>query len=164
MADADLNRKNKKARHLTDGERARLDEFVDSIQYSNRYSQRLDVLTVDSDYWRRYSDNTHEYRHVQLPKAMLKAIPRDYFDPAKGTLKLLWEEEWRGLGITQVYTKIPLSSTTNADEHFRVWDGNTMKCTNPSHTSCYSSKTSSSSSVFPSTHVTRRPINYQPPQ
>jgi len=33
---------------------------------------------------------------------MLKAIPRDYFDPAKGTLKLLWEEEWRGLGITQV--------------------------------------------------------------
>jgi hypothetical protein len=33
---------------------------------------------------------------------MLKVIPRDYFDPAKGTLKLLWEEEWRGLGITQV--------------------------------------------------------------
>lgn len=34
---------------------------------------------------------------------MLKAIPRDYFDSAKGTLKLLWEEEWRGLGITQVW-------------------------------------------------------------
>ena len=33
---------------------------------------------------------------------MLKAIPKEYFDPAKGTLKLLWEEEWRGLGITQV--------------------------------------------------------------
>jgi hypothetical protein len=33
---------------------------------------------------------------------MLKAIPRDYFDPSNGTLKLLWEEEWRGLGITQV--------------------------------------------------------------
>lgn len=49
----------------------------------------------------RYSDDEYEYRHVQLPKAMLKAIPRDYFDPSKGTLKLLWEEEWRGLGITQ---------------------------------------------------------------
>lgn len=49
----------------------------------------------------RYSDTEYEYRHVQLPKAMLKAIPRDYFDPSKGTLKLLWEEEWRGLGITQ---------------------------------------------------------------
>ena len=34
---------------------------------------------------------------------MLKAIPRDYFDPSNGTLKLLWEEEWRGLGITQVH-------------------------------------------------------------
>lgn len=50
----------------------------------------------------RYSDSEYEYRHVQLPKAMLKAIPRDYFDESKGTLKLLWEEEWRGLGITQV--------------------------------------------------------------
>ena len=49
----------------------------------------------------RYSDSEYEYRHVQLPKAMLKAIPRDYFDPSKGTLKLLWEEEWRNLGITQ---------------------------------------------------------------
>lgn len=49
----------------------------------------------------RYSDSEYEYRHVQLPKAMLKAIPRDYFDPSKGTLKLLWEEEWRALGITQ---------------------------------------------------------------
>lgn len=33
---------------------------------------------------------------------MIKRIPKDYFDPTKGTLKLLWEEEWRGLGITQV--------------------------------------------------------------
>lgn len=33
---------------------------------------------------------------------MLKIIPKDYFDGARGTLKLLWEEEWRALGITQV--------------------------------------------------------------
>lgn len=33
---------------------------------------------------------------------MLKKIPADYFDSSKGTLKLLWEEEWRALGITQV--------------------------------------------------------------
>jgi hypothetical protein len=50
----------------------------------------------------RYSDDEYEYRHVQLPKQMLKAIPKDYFDGARGTLKLLWEEEWRALGITQV--------------------------------------------------------------
>lgn len=36
---------------------------------------------------------------------MLKKIPKDYFDPSKGTLKLLWEEEWRGLGIMQVMAK-----------------------------------------------------------
>ena len=39
---------------------------------------------------------------MQLPKQMLKVIPKDYFDTSNNTLKLLWEEEWRGLGITQV--------------------------------------------------------------
>lgn len=57
----------------------------------------------------RYSDDNNEYRHVQLPKQMLKVIPKEYFDGARGTLKLLWEEEWRGLGITQVSTYTPLS-------------------------------------------------------
>jgi cyclin-dependent kinase regulatory subunit CKS1 len=32
---------------------------------------------------------------------MLKAIPKEYFDGTRGSLKLLWEEEWRALGITQ---------------------------------------------------------------
>lgn len=50
----------------------------------------------------RYHDDEYEYRHVQLPKLMLKAIPKDYHDSAKGTLKLLWEEEWRAMGMTQV--------------------------------------------------------------
>lgn len=50
----------------------------------------------------RYSDSENEYRHVQLPKEMLKAIPHDYFDGQRGTLKLLWEDEWRALGVTQV--------------------------------------------------------------
>lgn len=54
----------------------------------------------------RYSDNEFEYRHVQLPKAMLKAIPAEYHDKTKGTLKLLWEEEWRGMGITQVRIRV----------------------------------------------------------
>ncbi|KAI1613768.1 putative cell cycle regulatory protein Cks/Suc1 [Exophiala viscosa] len=80
----DMSRRNKKPRLLHENERARLEEFIDSIGYSARYS-----------------DSEYEYRHVQLPKAMLKVIPRDYFDDSKGTLKLLWEEEWRGLGITQ---------------------------------------------------------------
>jgi len=84
MTDIEMARRNKKPRLLLESERSRLEEFIDSIGYSARYS-----------------DSEYEYRHVQLPKAMLKVIPREYFDDSKGTLKLLWEEEWRGLGITQ---------------------------------------------------------------
>ncbi|EOA88970.1 uncharacterized protein SETTUDRAFT_168178 [Exserohilum turcica Et28A] len=82
--DIDFTRRNKKPRPLSEHEKEKLDEFVDAIHYSARYS-----------------DDAYEYRHVQLPKQMLKAIPKDYFDGARGTLKLLWEEEWRALGITQ---------------------------------------------------------------
>ncbi|EEB05425.1 cyclin-dependent protein kinase regulatory subunit Suc1 [Schizosaccharomyces japonicus yFS275] len=71
-------------RLLTASERARLEEFIDQIHYSPRYA-----------------DDEFEYRHVMLPKAMLKVIPRDYFNPETGTLRILKEEEWRGLGITQ---------------------------------------------------------------
>jgi cyclin-dependent kinase regulatory subunit CKS1 len=34
---------------------------------------------------------------------MLKAIPKEYLTSSTGTLKLLWEDEWRALGITQVW-------------------------------------------------------------
>jgi len=102
--DIDPSRRNKKPRLLLESERERLDEFIDSIHYSARYGMRYNPaagwscpLNASS-----YSDDKFEYRHVQLPKNMLKKIPSDYFDSSKGTLKLLWEEEWRALGITQV--------------------------------------------------------------
>ena len=105
--DIDCTRRNKKPRLLTEAEREKLDEFVDSIHYSSRYAtthrsplEKASMLTPGSN--RSYNDDHFEYRHVQLPKQMLKAIPKDYFDGARGTLKLLWEDEWRGLGITQV--------------------------------------------------------------
>ena len=104
--DIDFSRRNKKPRLLTDVEREKLDEFVDSIHYSSRYvgstSHHVSKTCADLCWVCRYNDDTNEYRHVQLPKQMLKAIPKDYFDGARGTLKLLWEDEWRGLGITQV--------------------------------------------------------------
>ncbi|MCJ1310898.1 Cyclin-dependent kinases regulatory subunit (Cell division control protein cks1) [Agyrium rufum] len=126
-----MERRNRKPRMLTDDERAKLEEFVDAIHYSARYS-----------------DDEYEYRHVQLPKPMLKVIPKDYHDP-RGTLKLLWEEEWRGLGITQVCDKIEDSTeefeanTRNIQslgwEHYEVHE--------------------------PEPHILlfKRPINYQPP-
>ncbi|KAI9727985.1 MAG: Cyclin-dependent kinases regulatory subunit (Cell division control protein cks1) [Chrysothrix sp. TS-e1954] len=85
--DIDMTRRNKRPRMISPNERTKLEEYVEQIHYSSRYS-----------------DDDFEYRHVQLPKSMLKVIPRDYMDGSRGTMKLLWEEEWRGLGITQVRT------------------------------------------------------------
>jgi len=102
MADTDYNRRNKVPRPLSELEKERLEEFLDSIHYSARsvpstYSLRTLHAASTCHYRKadphRYSDNEYEYRHVQLPKAMLKAIPKEYHDPSKGTLKLLWEEE-----------------------------------------------------------------------
>lgn len=83
----------------------------------------------------RYSDDQFEYRHVQLPKNMLKKIPADYFDSAKGTLKLLWEDEWRALGITQVWlvendAYNDLIGQGGSNPLYRVWAGSITKYMN----------------------------------
>lgn len=89
---------------------------------------------------RRYNDDNFEYRHVQLPKQMLKKIPKEYFDGSRGTLKLLWEEEWRGLGITQVGTAgRDDDARLEADVYCRVWGGNTTRYMSRSRTFCSSS-------------------------
>ncbi|KAL7420973.1 Cyclin-dependent kinases regulatory subunit (Cell division control protein cks1) [Cryptotrichosporon argae] len=62
----------------------------------------LEELSERIIYSERYSDANFEYRHVILPKQMLKLIPKDYFrqdDPS--LLRILDEHEWRGIGITQ---------------------------------------------------------------
>ncbi|KAK0554534.1 Cyclin-dependent kinases regulatory subunit (Cell division control protein cks1) [Tilletia horrida] len=61
-----------------------------------------DELVERIHYSEKYSDDEFEYRHVILPKALLKHIPKAYFDPQEpGVLRILTEQEWRGLGITQ---------------------------------------------------------------
>jgi hypothetical protein len=72
---------------------------------------------------------------------MLKAIPKEYHDPSKGTLKLLWEEEWRALGITQVGAQIIIGSgRVLLTVSYRALDGSTTKFMSQSHTSFSSSK------------------------
>lgn len=98
----ETSRRNRVPRPLTDNERQRLEEFVDAIHYSSRYVILSDVQSLPTQLTSySYNDSEYEYRHVQIPKQMLKIIPADYHDKAKGTLKLLWEEEWRAMGITQ---------------------------------------------------------------
>ncbi|KAG5647301.1 transcription factor [Asterophora parasitica] len=63
----------------------KLEEYIEKIHYSDRYS-----------------DDDYEYRHVILPKQLLKMIPKHFFNQDDtGTLRLLAEPEWRGIGITQ---------------------------------------------------------------
>jgi cyclin-dependent kinase regulatory subunit CKS1 len=44
------------------------------------------------EYSEKYQDDYFEYRHVLLPKALFKRIPRG---------KLLPEQEWRSFGVQQ---------------------------------------------------------------
>jgi len=69
---------------------------------SSRRCQTIGLTTVYRiHYSDRYSDDHYEYRHVILPKPLLKLIPKELFDEKEGTLRLLTEAEWRGIGITQ---------------------------------------------------------------
>ncbi|GJJ12344.1 hypothetical protein Clacol_006585 [Clathrus columnatus] len=64
------------------------EEYVEKIHYSERYS-----------------DDLFEYRHVILPKPLLKMIPHEYFQNPQqpDVLRLLTEQEWRGIGIMQSF-------------------------------------------------------------
>ncbi|CAE6451247.1 unnamed protein product [Rhizoctonia solani] len=74
-------------------ERAESFDFITISQYPLHYRIH---------YSDRYSDDDYEYRHVILPKPLLKLIPKTYFEPDdSGVLRILSESEWRGIGITQ---------------------------------------------------------------
>lgn len=128
-----------RVRLLTDAEVKALEPFRSEIHYSTRYK-----------------DDEHEYRHVILPKLMLKSIPREFFDTESGTLKLLLEEEWRALGITQVsYPTIATVAQSSAITIIcaegmlttanRASAGHTTRRTNRSRGSCSSSASCSTS-------------------
>ena len=44
------------------------------------------------EYSEKYQDDDYEYRHVLLPKAVYRNMPRG---------RLLYEEEWRHMGVQQ---------------------------------------------------------------
>ncbi|KAJ7578418.1 cyclin-dependent kinase regulatory subunit [Mycena floridula] len=51
----------------------------------------------------RYTDDFFEYRHVTLPREIVHAIPKSYWNREYDTkvLRLLSEDEWRGIGVMQ---------------------------------------------------------------
>lgn len=161
MAALDNDRRNKHPRMLTESERDRLEEFIDSIHYSSRCVKLISCVLHCFNNSLRYSDDDFEYRHVVLPKDMLKKIPKDYFDPSKGTLKLLWEEEWRGLGITQVAAMIHSKLAIANRIYCRVLVGNTTRSTNQSPIFCCSSMFPLKRTKIILTTAHRRPVTAQ---
>lgn len=72
----------------------------------------------------------HHARHVILPKPLLKQIPKEYFDPEEpGVLRILKDQEWRGIGITQslgwehyeVHGELTRILVEMIELRFRVW-------------------------------------------
>ena len=50
------------------------------------------------EYSDKYADDVFEYRHVMLPKRLMKEMMRLM---QSGELRLLAEAEWRGIGVQQ---------------------------------------------------------------
>lgn len=74
-----------------------------------------------------------------LPKAMLDYIPDDFKDET-GLLKILMEEEWRSLGITQVHSDMDVDDGTFRERllissgPISRWAGNTTRFMHRSRT------------------------------
>ncbi|XP_045522570.1 cyclin-dependent kinases regulatory subunit [Pieris brassicae] len=52
----------------------------------------VNMSARDIYYSEKYYDDDHEYRHVVLPKEMVKLIPKNH---------LMTEDEWRSIGVQQ---------------------------------------------------------------
>ena len=50
------------------------------------------MSSEDINYSDKYTDDHYEYRHVTLPAALAKLVPRNH---------LMTETEWRNLGVQQ---------------------------------------------------------------
>ncbi|KNE58084.1 hypothetical protein AMAG_04904 [Allomyces macrogynus ATCC 38327] len=63
-----------------------------SSEYARR--KQLDIMKYSEkiNYSPRYADDEWEYRHVTLPRELVKYVPAD---------RLMEEDEWRALGVQQ---------------------------------------------------------------
>eukprot|EP00999_Lentomonas_sp_LEN2_P001173 NODE_2185_length_629_cov_187.665339_g2135_i0.p1 GENE.NODE_2185_length_629_cov_187.665339_g2135_i0~~NODE_2185_length_629_cov_187.665339_g2135_i0.p1 ORF type:complete len:116 (+),score=17.11 NODE_2185_length_629_cov_187.665339_g2135_i0:85-432(+) len=78
-------------------ERLRPDSFLLDVQRES-VQQIIRGYSSKIQYSERYSDDTHEYRHVILPSQIAKLLPKP---PTNGTDYLLSEREWRSIGVQQ---------------------------------------------------------------
>ncbi|KAK9708907.1 transcription factor [Basidiobolus ranarum] len=71
-----------------------LDATKKSLSRGKEEQKHMDIAKYQDQiyYSDRYSDDEYEFRHVTLPKPLVKYVPKE---------RLMSEEEWRGLGVTQ---------------------------------------------------------------
>ncbi|KAK9712964.1 hypothetical protein K7432_006763 [Basidiobolus ranarum] len=74
-----------------------VEEYSDYSEEEETFNERQKVRDAakyqDQIYYSdRYSDEEFEYRHVTLPKPLVKYVP---------TSRLMAESEWRALGVVQ---------------------------------------------------------------
>ncbi|CAH0724252.1 unnamed protein product, partial [Brenthis ino] len=68
------------------GDKPHVCELLKKLEYSTKNMSR------DIYYSEKYYDEEHEYRHVVLPKEMVKLVPKNH---------LMSEQEWRSIGVQQ---------------------------------------------------------------
>ena len=70
----------------------------------------MPIYPEEIEYSDKYTDDTYEYRHVLLPKRVMKEMYRlvqsaslsnDRSSKPSSDLRILSETEWRGLGVQQ---------------------------------------------------------------
>ncbi|XP_029048175.1 cyclin-dependent kinases regulatory subunit-like isoform X2 [Osmia bicornis bicornis] len=60
----------------------------------------------------KYYDDKYEYRHVVLPKEMVKSVP---------TTRLLREQEWRAMGVQQSQGWVHYMIHKPGTCHYRIY-------------------------------------------
>ncbi|KAJ1654680.1 Cyclin-dependent kinases regulatory subunit [Dispira simplex] len=63
------------------------------LNYAEQRDEDIKKYSIHIYYSDRYSDEVYEYRHVTLPKQLVKYLP-----PSG---QLMSEQEWRSLGVQQ---------------------------------------------------------------
>ncbi|KAI8828980.1 cyclin-dependent kinase regulatory subunit CKS1 [Chytriomyces cf. hyalinus JEL632] len=79
---------------LSDGRESESSYNSGNAKMSEAEQKAKDISDHEEDimYSARYSDDHHEYRHVNLPREIARWVPQG---------RLMTEQEWRGLGVKQ---------------------------------------------------------------
>lgn len=128
MADTDYNRRNKAPRPLSELEKERLEEFIDSIHYSARWVCQRKDFTFDSHVVSCIADHNLGTRITSTSTAM------------SNSRRQCWKRFQKTIMMhRRVHLNFSGRKNGGQSASHRVLAGNTTKCMNQSHISFFSS-------------------------